>query len=267
MRFGGVAGAAYAAAQAGGGAFHPSDLYAGATIPGCCIDFTDTSTIFEDAGTDAAEVDDPIWQANDISGNGLHLIQASATVQPLRKTSGVDYALFDGTNDVMRTAATQTVEVGMTLFAAIRPLSASGTGKGIMTLGQSSTNYFAANRRNDVARSSLAIQFNALSVSLAFIDGSSTNDIPINTNCYVLVEFDDGEARFYRNGSLLCTLTHTFDGADSIGSCRFGVGSSETGSTFINAGFFSAGYVKKLLDSTEKTNLGTWLAGRYAGWT
>jgi len=70
-------------------------------ISGCTLwlDFSDASTLFTDDGvTNVASNDDLIYRANDKSGNGIDLKQATSNYRPLYKTSyknGLSAAQFD----------------------------------------------------------------------------------------------------------------------------------------------------------------------------
>jgi len=68
-------------------------------LPAVWYDASDTGSITESSGS--------VSQWNDLSGNGYHLAQATATNQPTtgtRTLNGLNALDFDGTNDYMRTA-------------------------------------------------------------------------------------------------------------------------------------------------------------------
>jgi len=83
------------------GGFLPTDL-AGLKL---WLDFSDSATLFTDAGsTPVVNDDDLIYQANDKSGEENHVIQATEANRPLYKTgvqNGLSAGLFDGLNDSM----------------------------------------------------------------------------------------------------------------------------------------------------------------------
>lgn len=80
--------------------FDPSDL-----SPIAWYDFSDSSLLFTDAGTTNVSSDgDAIYQANDKSGSGFHLVQTTSSARPTYKTSiqnGLSVSRFDGTDDHM----------------------------------------------------------------------------------------------------------------------------------------------------------------------
>jgi hypothetical protein len=80
-------------------------LYSGG-VPGAAFDFTDQTKLFQlSNGTTAVTADaDPIGYATDLSGNGKHATQATVNNRPLYKV-GTPRALFDGSNDILSTAA------------------------------------------------------------------------------------------------------------------------------------------------------------------
>ena len=88
------------------GGFNPRSLFAGG-VKGVVFDLSDLSTVFSDtAGTTPAVIDGTIARINDKSGNGANATQATGINQPLLKATGSRYrVLFDGSNDILQTAA------------------------------------------------------------------------------------------------------------------------------------------------------------------
>ena len=68
-------------------------------------DFSDETTLFTDAGSTQVTADaDLIYQANDKSGSGNHVVQATAASRPLYKTgiqNNLSIARFDGADDFL----------------------------------------------------------------------------------------------------------------------------------------------------------------------
>lgn len=85
-----------------GSRFNPLSLFAGGAA-GAWYDPSDLSTLFQDsaATTPVTAADDPVGCILDKSGNGHHLIQATADNRPLYKvdSNGKPYLLFDGISD------------------------------------------------------------------------------------------------------------------------------------------------------------------------
>jgi hypothetical protein len=87
-----------------GGAFSPLSLFTGGVV-GAWYDPSDLTTLFQDsAGTTPVTADsDPVGLMLDKSGNGNHLLQATAGLRPLYKTSGGKHWIEgDGTDDFLR---------------------------------------------------------------------------------------------------------------------------------------------------------------------
>lgn len=81
------------------------------------------STCFQDtAGATPAAVGQPVGRLNDLSGNGNHLLQATAGFRPLLQQSGSLYYLdFDGVDDVLVMTASATWD-SMAVAAGFRPI-------------------------------------------------------------------------------------------------------------------------------------------------
>lgn len=86
--------------------FSPSSLFLGDT--GGWYDPSDLSSLFQSSdGTVAVTANnDPVGYMRDKSGNGNHLVQATAGARPLYKTSGgLSWLEFDGTDDTLKAVA------------------------------------------------------------------------------------------------------------------------------------------------------------------
>lgn len=100
--------------------FNPTTLFSGGQ-PGWFYDIADTGNMWQDsAGTTPAAVNSPVGKVNDKSGNGNHLIQATAAARPILRQSGSLYYLeFDGVDDILGTVAavnlTGVAQLGMSL--------------------------------------------------------------------------------------------------------------------------------------------------------
>jgi hypothetical protein len=84
--------------------FNPADLFVGG-FAGGWWDPSDLSTMFQDtaATTPVTTNNDPVARINDKSGNGNHLLQATAGKRPLYKTSGgIHWLEPDGSDDFLR---------------------------------------------------------------------------------------------------------------------------------------------------------------------
>ena len=78
--------------------------------------------IFSDAGITPAINDDPVYQWNDQSGNGNHVVQTTVGLQPLFKPStlsGKPILRFDGVDDLMDRVYTSPMAQPATMFVVV----------------------------------------------------------------------------------------------------------------------------------------------------
>jgi hypothetical protein len=109
--------------------FDPTSLFAGG-IQGVYYDPSDASTLFSDsAGTTPAVVNGPVGRISDKSGNGNHLIQATAAARPIyRQGSGLSWLESDGVDDTLQCAAVNLSGFGhLGLAIAVSNPSAANT--------------------------------------------------------------------------------------------------------------------------------------------
>lgn len=106
--------------------FSPADLFVSAQVGGW-YDPSDISTLWKDAaGTSAVTADgDGVARIDDKSGNGLHLVQATAANRPLYKvdSNGDPYLLFDGISDFLSVTFGGAVTQPLERISAIRQVS------------------------------------------------------------------------------------------------------------------------------------------------
>ncbi len=90
-------------------------------------DPNDLDTVWQDtAATTPAIADDPVGRIDDISGNGNHLLQATAGKRPILRLSGGKYHIeFDGSDDFL--ADTFTLAQPFTRISALRQTWANNT--------------------------------------------------------------------------------------------------------------------------------------------
>lgn len=90
-----------------GGAFDPLSLFATGEV-GVYYDPSDMSTLFQDSAgtTPVTAAGQPVGLMLDLSGNGHHASQPTASNRPILQESGGKYSLkFDGVDDFMSNAA------------------------------------------------------------------------------------------------------------------------------------------------------------------
>jgi hypothetical protein len=136
---------------AGGGAWAPTDLASLAAW----YDFSDAATLFVDAGTTPVSADaQAIYQANDKSGSGLHLTQATAGSRPTYKTgiqNGASVGRYDGGDNLARASV------------ALSSLVGNASGTGVVVMFQKGTT-----ARNTVYRLDATTTANTLNVYATF---------------------------------------------------------------------------------------------------
>jgi hypothetical protein len=137
----------------GAAAFSPAVLFAG-SVKGAWYDPSDLSSMFQDTAgtTPVAANNDPVGRINDKSGNGNHLLQATAGKRPLYQTaSGLSWLLFDGVDDGLATATGKTWAATSDYCLAVRSagdpsvLAFDGTNSGTEFLGVLQSASAAAN--------------------------------------------------------------------------------------------------------------------------
>lgn len=122
------------------------ELMFSAGVRGGYYDPSDMASMFQDtAGTIPCAINSPVARINDKSGQGNHLIQATAANQPiLRAAGGLKYLDFDGVNDVLVSSGSVDLSntsklaifCGVTLdTAAIAAISANAAGGAGVTGG------------------------------------------------------------------------------------------------------------------------------------
>jgi hypothetical protein len=160
--------------------FDPTMLFAGDT--GGWWDPSDSATMWQDtSATTPAGVDDPVARIDDKSGNGNHLLQASASARPLLRNSGALWWLeFDGVDDFLQ--ASFTLAQPLTRISAAQQVSwTSGerlwdgyTDNGAICYQLFTSPTIALFAGTDAAPSSNAMTTGANHVVTEIFDGSSS---------------------------------------------------------------------------------------------
>lgn len=120
------------------GIFDPSTLFTGGFLGGF-YDVSDKSTLFQDSAgiTPVTASGQPVGRVSDKSGNGNHLIQATAGARPLWNfTNGISSLVFDGIDDKLEFPINMLIgwTSGTGLFNAKIPVDPPGANNG-PTLG------------------------------------------------------------------------------------------------------------------------------------
>lgn len=124
----------------GAASFVPTDV---AGLAGW-YDFSDATTLYTDAGTTLVSADgDLIHQANDKSGNGRHVIQATSGVRPAYKTAiqnGKSVSRYDGARRLR--VASLTLNQPNTVFVVCKWNGAAGNNQIVTDGSVSNQNAF-----------------------------------------------------------------------------------------------------------------------------
>jgi hypothetical protein len=172
-----------------GPAFDPATLFA-ASEEGAFYNLNTDTTFTDTARTTPATLTASVAGVSDLSGNAVHLAQATAGNRPTLQESGSQYLLFDGTNDNL-TAATTFAQVSGSVMLVFNPGDV----------------VYATGRR----------------CLLSFADTATTNnwlELGIDTDRRIYVEYNSGGTlTAWRSLSLVeqgqdCSLVVVYDGAD-----------------------------------------------------
>ena len=102
------------------------------------------ATCWQDtAGTVAATVGSSVARLDDISGNGIHLTQATTAAQPIlqQDATGRYYLAFDGVDDCLN--ATTTFTVALPAYRPSRSIASIGSSDVFFSLSSGLANYMA----------------------------------------------------------------------------------------------------------------------------
>ncbi len=224
-------------------AFSPADL-----SPAFWIDASDLSTLFQNtAGSTPVTADgQAVARANDKSGNGRNVTEASSGAQPHYKTDGtLHWLLYDG-GDGLALASNYTAP-GTSYAVAWASRKDDTGGGGSVIMGVSSGNWAGDNVVN-VGQPALqanngAAKTGGLAASTALADH------------VVVVNVNAGAASFYQNG----TAAGTGSGVDAltISGLRFDLGG------YSYAGrIYQAMLIPRALTGGEITSLSNWLKAK-----
>lgn len=256
---------------AGGGAFTPASL-----SPALWIEAATSSLFQSNAGTTAATANsDPVGFVTDKSGNAFHLTSlADDTTRPLLQGVGTHpYLDFDGTNDLLQRASS----LGMynagscSIFVAVKANPATAAGLYLVSesanAGDPIVGYMEAKNSAPQTTATLFLRNNASVTLTGAAQGNITQALAFNNTDRVYGVIDDGS-----------TITPYLDGVTGTGGSytrtgtftptRFNLGALNrtTITAYITARVYALVVVNRVIDSTERANLTTYL-GNLAGLT
>lgn len=210
--------------------FSPKSLFSNGE-EGAWYDPSDLSTLFQEDGTTAAGVGDPVGKILDKSGNDNHLVQTTQTKCPILRQDGSLYYLdFDGTDDGLRTSSSIdfTGTDAMSVFAGAQK-TVTGANQNVVELSDSVNANNGAFRlfyvNTDVWRSIMkGTTINAISTS------SVSN--PDKSIFSVTADISDPSHSFRRNGSSVGSNTSSL-GTGNFGNHNLNMGSRSDGASSV----------------------------------
>lgn len=241
-------------------AWTPDSLFASGEV-GAWYDPSDLATVWQDsARTTPGAVDQPVGALDDKSGNGNHLVQATAGLRPiLRRSGALTYIERDGVDDVLATAAGFTLQAGWTLAAAASFASGVDTStRGLLTLNSSTTDYFILGFRQSIteARSAMRGANGVPAVALTTATGG-TASYPAATAAVLVSRFQALSHDIRVDGTTLDTEVSTWNAQSIAGAAlRFGGTAAEP----IAANLYAAVALKRIPSAAELASLESWLA-------
>ena len=244
-------------------AWTPASLFTASEVGGW-FDPSDLSTVWQDsARTTPGAVDQPVGALDDKSGNGNHLVQATADARPILRQSGALYYLErDGADDFLASAATLTLGAGWTLAAAGSFTAGSNTSTASMlALEVSSSNYFMLGMRQSIesARSAIRGADADPAVSLTTSDGGS-NSYPDAVAAVLVSRFAALSHDIRSNGTTLDTEATAWD-AQALADANLAFG-RESVAPVVAANLYAAVAVDRVVNAAELTRLESWLASK-----
>lgn len=244
----------------------PDAIFAVGSRSGAYYDIQDLSSLFQNSnGTTAAVVGQPVGYVADLSGNGFHLIQATAAARPtLRQdaTTLLYYLERDGVDDTMASAASVTLDQSVGAYL----------GAGMETNGafSATTNYSMFGLVTDgSSRFDLTVRAenpNHLNSAFARFD-NGTQLLASGTNQTVAIGepylqdsvLDADSLDLFIKDESGSTTTGTSAGALTAGTEAIPVVLSYNASTGNSTRFYRGIIVADTLTAGEKTSIRTWL--------
>lgn len=260
----------------GGGAFTPASLFA-SSESGAWYDPSDLATLWQDtAGTTPAVVNSTVARMDDKSGNGFHMLQATAASQPTLRQSGSTYYLeFDGVADIMRCATAPALYTASGYFAAfghraivaaldkylVAQTLSTNADRSFITLARSAQGG-AGGTSSD---SGHLYWSDTAAVVLAASAVTSTGSFTAGADRVLQVQDTGSGLQEYSDGAAGTARAYTRTG-NTITTDQFSIGGAYNGATainFMNARFYGGIIVAGLQASAaQRANTLTYLAAK-----
>lgn len=194
-----------------------------------------------------------VTQWDDASGNGRHVLQATAANQPLYKTAilnGLPVVRFDGSNDRLVSAA----------FAQPQEWTVCAVAKTTSTASlQSIVDTDSGSRHAQLLRANTAVESIAFSAAgSAFTDSETAT--PTNFNV-LTARRDSTTVQVFVNGTSAGSTATT--GTPSSVTTVFQLGCTGAGSQFLTGDIAEAIYFGSALSTTDRQRVQTYLGTKY----
>lgn len=246
---------------------NPMRLFAGGK-KGYIHDFLDRSTLFQDtAGTiPALAIGDPVALVRDKSGNGNHLVQATATSRPLVSVGGL---AFDGVDD--RFVTIGQVDTGGSESVAVfygGEYEASTSAQFIVDVGIASPQgTFYLNRSTVTAPSRIERRVRGAGSSTITSPNDTADTPPTKSVLALLGRTTQGNRRndLYYNGALRETDTTDVGGTVPFRNDYHNVGCRNQNTYFYTGTMTSLACVYKECTDTEVKAMSRFINARMGG--
>ena len=240
---------------------NPASLFFDGTAEGAYYDPTDISTLWKDtAGTVPVTAHgDAVARVDDLSGNGFHLIQATAANRPLYDVAGsVRSLLFDGTNDFFNITNCSTMLTGWT--AASGAFAATMTDDTPAVSAGGVFGYFAASDGVDYYPTTAGDVRSSFCTSVRKVNAD-----PGNMQAWhnTTIRSTANDFRYELNGtSVLSTAVNTFQVA--TGNPNYPTIGDNGTPEYFKGNLGRLVFINRILTDAEMANVRTSLAAGYA---
>ena len=240
--------------------FNPASLFADGS-EGAWYDPSDLSTLFQEDGTTAAGVGDPVGKILDKSGNGNHLVQTTESKCPVLRQDGSLYYLdFDGSDDGLKTSSSIdfTGTDAMSVFAGARK-TVTGANQNVVELSAS------------VGSNTGAFRLFCTTGELwrSIMKGTTANTIsttavsnPNKSIFSVTADISDPSHSYRRNGSSVSSNTNSL-GTGNFGNHDLNMGARNNGaSSVLDGDVYGLIVLGRKATDDEIANVETYMADK-----
>ncbi|MER9901593.1 hypothetical protein [Mesorhizobium sp. M0130] len=198
----------------------------GGGVDGAWYDPSDLSTLFKDVAgaTPVTAAGDAVARVNDKSGNGHNLLQSSAGLRPIYRTSGgLSWLEFDGVDDTM---STSTIFLTLQVPSYIAACFSKGAENALSVFAvfKDASNYHRVINQSTSSRMTAAIRSTARSLATITSAGSS---FPISTIKVADTLAVAGGNDIAINNGTPVTVANSWVATDTVAGCSITVGPAQ----------------------------------------